>query len=209
MLENLDGDTLRLRSGHASHDFLAKLSHLRKENLFLDVDLVLSNEAFIEIEDTSKSNENEMFPAVTIKAHKIVLICCSPYFERMFSENFTEKDQKTVYIGGNLDHSAFEQIISYFYTGMLEIQSFNAIELLQVADLLLLEQTKTSLLRYMQQTLNSENCILYKDVGTTFCCKSLMETSDRFARRNFEDVCKRSVNWKMRNTAKIRDYSMQ
>ena len=146
MLENLDGDTLRLRSGHASHDFLSKLTHLRKENLFLDVDLVLSNDASIETEDSlhSKSEEDEILPNITIKAHKIVLICCSPYFERMFSEKFSEKDQKIVNIGGNLDHSAFEQIITYFYTGMLEIHSFNAIELLQVADLLLLEQTKKS-----------------------------------------------------------------
>ena len=48
MLENLDGDTLRLRSGHASHDFLTKLNQLRKEDLFLDVDLVLINDEFVE-----------------------------------------------------------------------------------------------------------------------------------------------------------------
>merc|ERR1712223_589346 len=108
----------------------------------------------------------------------------------MFSEKFSEKDQQTVHIGGNLDQSAFEQIIDFFYTGLLEVHSSNAIELLQVADLLLLQQTKASLLRYMQQTLNSDNCILYKDVGTTFYCNALMETADRFARRNFEDVCK-------------------
>ena len=193
MLENLDGDTLRLRSGHASHDFLTKLNQLRKEDLFLDVDLVLINDEFVETKDSfhDDTDQQKASPEITIKAHKLVLICCSPYFERMFSEKFSEKNQQMVYIGGNLDHSAFEQIINFFYTGLLEIKLSNAIELLQVADLLLLEQTKTSLLRYMQQTLNSDNCILYKDVGSTFCCKALMETADRFARRNFEDVCKR------------------
>ena len=195
MLENLDGDILRLRSGHASHDFLTKLSHLRKENLFLDVELVLMNDEIVGASDSCLSDEIEEETNVPnpIKAHKLVLICCSPYFEKMFSEKFSEKDQQTVYIGGNLDPSAFEQIIGFFYTGLLEVHSSNAIELLQVADLLLLQQTKTSLLRYMQQTLNSENCILYKDVGTTFYCNDLMETADRFARRNFEDVCKRLV----------------
>ena len=193
MLENLDGDTLRLRSGHASHDFLTKLNQLRKENLFLDVDLVLISDEFVKTEHSfhPRIDEQNRSPDVTIKAHKLVLICCSPYFERMFSEKFSEKDKQTVYIGGNLDDSAFEKIIEFFYTGQLEINSSNAIELLQVADLLLLEQTKKSLLRYMQQSLNSDNCILYKDVGSTFCCKALMETADRFARRNFEDVCKR------------------
>ena len=193
MLENLDGDILRLRSGHASHDFLTKLSHLRKENLFLDVELVLINDEYVEPSYSCLSDkiEEETNPSNSIKAHKLVLICCSPYFEKMFSEKFSEKDQQIVHIGGNLDHSAFEQIIDFFYTGLLEVHSSNAIELLQVADLLLLQQTKTSLLRYMQQTLNSENCILYKDVGTTFYCNALMETADRFARRNFEDVCKR------------------
>ena len=208
MLENFDGDILKLRSGHASNDFLSKLNNLRNAGLFLDIDLMLldtelkknerksidqsfTEEQEEENERKNKEENEEDANLNSIQAHKIVLICCSPYFEKMFSENFSEKEQKIVYIGGHLDHLAFEQIINFFYTGTLEITSYNAIDLLEVADLLLLEQTKNYLLKYMQQTLNSENCILYKNVGSTFSCKALMETSDRFARRNFEDVCRR------------------
>ena len=197
MLENLDGDVLKLRSGHASNDFLAKLNKLRSDNLFLDIDLILSKQPeCIPAEDEQGNVRDPMKETTTLKedplkAHKIVLSCCSPYFEKMFGENFSEKNQRSVCIGCDLDYSAFEQILNFFYTGVLEITPLNAIELLQVADVLLLDQTKECLLKYMQQTLNSENCILYKDVGKTFACTTLAETADRFARRNFEDVCKR------------------
>lgn len=82
MLETIDGDCLILRSHHCSAEFLRKMSKLREESLFVDVRL----KVFDVDENVCRQNEEEP----DIVAHKLVLSCCSPYFEAMFSKKFSE-----------------------------------------------------------------------------------------------------------------------
>ena len=82
-METFDGHVLTLRSGFASNGFLSKLRRLRSQDLFIDVLLVL--------------------PQTEIKAHKLILSCCSPYFEAMFGcDGFAEKDKQSVVIKGSI-----------------------------------------------------------------------------------------------------------
>ena len=63
MLENLDGDILKLRSGHASNDFLTKLNNLRNNDLFLDIDLILTKQLEnidIDEEDHDQNNRENL-----------------------------------------------------------------------------------------------------------------------------------------------------
>jgi hypothetical protein len=80
MLETIDGDCLILRSHHCSADFLRKMTKLREESLYVDVRLQV-----FEDENVCRQNEEP-----DIIAHKLVLSCCSPYFEAMFSKKFAE-----------------------------------------------------------------------------------------------------------------------
>ena len=82
MLETVDGDCLILRSHHCSAEFLRKMSKLREESLYVDVRLKV-----FDVENVCRQNEE---PDVDIVAHKLVLSCCSPYFEAMFSKKFAE-----------------------------------------------------------------------------------------------------------------------
>ena len=64
----------------------------------------------------------------------------------------------------------------------------NVPELLKLADLLLLENTKKYLINYLKQTLNSQNCILYKRLGQFYCDEPLIENSEEFMARNYVKV---------------------
>ena len=78
MLETFNSaeKTLVLRANHVSREFLQKMSKLRDSNNFIDVTL------------TSGTSADEI--EIEIPAHKIILTCCSSYFEAMLCGNFIE-----------------------------------------------------------------------------------------------------------------------
>ena len=129
MLETFNSveKTLILRSNHVSKDFLLKMSKLRENQHFIDITLICGP-SVEEIE-------------IEIPAHKLILTCCSVYFETMFCGHFKENDteQSKIFIGG-ISSKALKDMIQYFYTGILKINQENVMELLQAADILLLEQ---------------------------------------------------------------------
>ena len=88
----------------------------------------------------------------------------------------------------NVNFEALNCIIDYFYSGTLKITLENVQELLELADLLLLENTKKYLIKYLKQTLNSQNCILYKRLGQLYCDEKLIENSEEFMARNYVKV---------------------
>ena len=83
MLETFNSaeKTLVLRSNHVSREFLQKMSKLREANNFVDITLICG----------PSSDEIEM----EITAHKIILTCCSSYFEAMLCGNFKENSANT------------------------------------------------------------------------------------------------------------------
>ena len=127
MLEtfNREEKTLLLHSNFASKGFLQKLNHWREKKLFTDVVLCSVSDG------------------VELSAHKVILSCCSPYFEAMFCGSFSE--QQTSQNGGKISIGgvtgpALKSIMDYIYSGVLKVTIENAQDLLQIADLLLLEQ---------------------------------------------------------------------
>ena len=138
MLEtfNREEKSLTIRSNFASKAFLEKLNNWREKNLFIDVVLCADG--------------------VELSAHKVILSSCSPYFEAMFCGNFSEQHSKSdgkISIGG-VTGPALKSIMDYIYSGILKVTIENAPELLQIADLLLLEQVNNQFVTSNHQTTN-------------------------------------------------------
>ena len=165
---NGEDKTLTLRSNHASKDFLSKVQDCRLSKHFTDVTLVT--------EDGQQ-----------ITAHKLVLSGLSPYFQLMFRGSLKESEASEVLMK-DVNYEALNGLIDYFYCGTLKITLENVPELLKLADLLLLENAKKYLINYLKQTLNSQNCILYKRLGQLYCEEKLMENSEEFMARNYAKV---------------------
>ena len=93
MFETMEGDRLVIRAHHCSAEFLKKMTRLRDEELYVDVWIKVREEDDDD-DDVEKRRNGDDHDARVIKAHKLVLSCCSPYFEAMFSKKFADNGKE-------------------------------------------------------------------------------------------------------------------
>ena len=79
---------------------------------------------------------NECFPA-----NRMVLSCFSRVFERMFKVEMKERYEQTVEVK-QVDEKSMKILIDYIYTGHIDIDNENVMDLLSAADYLELEEVK-------------------------------------------------------------------
>jgi len=76
-----------------------------------------------------------------IAAHKLILSLHSPYLRTLFrTEGFLESGQDNVELN-DLDENAFERVVSYIYSGELDVNYETAVKILETATFLQLEDT--------------------------------------------------------------------
>ncbi len=93
--------------GHLSQ----ALNELRKENLLCDIIINVGGKGF--------------------NAHRAVLAATSSYFKAMFTSGFKESTQNEINIDGNPD--VFRVLITFAYTGVLELSPKTAYDVLNMA----------------------------------------------------------------------------
>ena len=97
-------------------EILRNLNNLRHEGSLCDVTLVVEGREF--------------------RVHRNVLAASSPYFRNMFTSDIREKTESKVAIEA-LTSSVMEGLLSYIYTGAVEIgEEWRARDLLSAADYL-------------------------------------------------------------------------
>ena len=93
---------------------------------------------------------------ISFKAHKLILAGCSPYFRCMFGKKkFTEENMDDVAIDPErelgIKASAVEQLIEYMYTGYMDFELGNIIDLIWASDLFQLPEIKEQGLDKLEQ----------------------------------------------------------
>ena len=111
--------------------------------------------------------------------HKAWLCASSPYFERMFSSMYMEKDQHRITLRC-ISQQAFNQIYSYVYTGKMNLNTENVIDVYSAADLLLYDDVKKAALEYMCYDINTHDCVEYLLFGLQMNIHRLVYTTKQF-----------------------------
>ncbi|XP_035659338.1 kelch repeat and BTB domain-containing protein 12-like [Branchiostoma floridae] len=144
------------------------------------------------LQDVVLEVEGRRFPC-----HRLVLSAASPYFRAMFTSDMAESRQKTVLLQG-LDANAFGEILSYIYSGTLNVDKVQP--LYQAADLLQLDYVRDTCSSYMAMSVQRSTCVdLYK-FADVFSVDSVLKRSLHFICMHFaevasrEDFCSLSVN---------------
>merc|ERR1711959_124875 len=118
----------------------------------------------------------------TFHAHKIVLTLQSERFRAMFSSGMKESFDKQIDIPG-MRYSIFATMMSFLYTGELELAHSDAndlqwmLELLRVADEFMLDYIKGVCERKLQDLVNAQNV------------RGLLEEADRCQAPNLVSYC--------------------
>ncbi|XP_061112414.1 kelch-like protein 38 isoform X2 [Conger conger] len=150
-----------------SSNLLSQLNGLRQEKIFTDVLLCSDGEE--------------------IPCHRTVLVSSSPYFRAMFCSNFRERHQARVDLKG-INPEVLGNIVDYVYTGSVSITIEKVLPLMQAASMLQYPRLFEACSTFLQEQLNTDNCLSMMRLSEILHCGSLREKARDMAVCSFSDV---------------------
>ncbi|KAM0064529.1 putative chromatin remodeling & transcription regulator BTB-POZ family [Helianthus debilis subsp. tardiflorus] len=120
-------------------------------------------------------------------AHRICLHASSDAFRAMFDGGYKEKDAKDIEIP-NIRWDVFELMMRYIYTGSIDVNMENALDLLTAADQYLLEGLKRLCEYNIAQDILVDNVSLMYDLSEAFNAMSLKNACIIFILKNFDKL---------------------
>eukprot|EP00794_Sanderia_malayensis_P006594 gene6594-7339_t len=126
---------------------------------------------------------------VEFRAHRVILASRSIYFYTMFASNLLESREEVIKLNGvTLD--AFRQLISYAYTGKIDIKPGIIEELLEAAHMFQFESVQDACFEFLRNNIDCANCIGIAYLAEKYHCKKAHRDAQEFSRQNFRAVSK-------------------
>jgi hypothetical protein len=98
-------------------------------------------------------------------------------------------------IGPGLTYEGLKPVIDFMYSGLLRIDPTTVWDILTAVDLLLLSETRKTILEsYLTKLVDVSNCVVCKRVGEMYNCDALIDNAENFIVRNFEDVFRENAD---------------
>jgi len=124
------------------------------------------------------------------KAHRRVLSEASPFFERLLNSDMKESKEGVIRLE-ILTDVGMREILEFIYTGSVQISAEDmAIELIRMADYLVLSSQKTVAGKFLGQYLNILNAISIYFLADIYGCEELLTNTTNFIFANFTAVTK-------------------
>ncbi|KTG34168.1 hypothetical protein cypCar_00007047 [Cyprinus carpio] len=183
-LLNRDGHSISHNSKRHYHDSFVSMNRMRQRGLLCDIVLHVANKE--------------------IKAHKVVLASCSPYFHAMFTNEMSESRQTHVTLH-DIDPQALEQLVQYAYTAEIVVGEGNVqftfisptvsclnLEqtLLPAASLLQLNGVRDACCKFLLSQLDPSNCLGIRGFADTHSCSDLLKSAHKYVLQHFVEVSK-------------------
>ncbi|XP_046356512.2 kelch-like protein 12 [Haliotis rufescens] len=166
MLPSMSLDRQIVTDQHAK-SILTTMNNLRKANTLCDITLKVMGESF--------------------PAHRIVLAACSDYFCAMFTNEMSEKDKSMIELH-EISSDVMRELLDFVYTETVDVSVENVQELLPAACLLQLNGVKEACCSFLENQLDSSNCLGIKIFAEQHSCKALWEAAESYSLHHFEEV---------------------
>ena len=122
-----------------------------------------------------------------LKAHRNVLCAASPFFYNALNTEMKEKKEGVIRLE-EASKGLMEDIVEYLYTGHVEISERNAVDLLAMADYLIIPSLKVKSCEVITQSMCHTNCLLFYYAAMRYQCTGLQERTRNFIFANFMSV---------------------
>ena len=150
-----------------SNNLLQYAEENRKEGSFNDVTINVENQR--------------------IRANRMVLASCSLYFEKLFKTEMKEKYQPTVELH-DINGAAVKILIEFIYTGSIDINNENVLDLLSTADYLQVDEAKQFCFEFLQTIVTPDTCFTILTVAQLHQHKELRENALQCMKDNLKDI---------------------
>ena len=123
-----------------------------------------------------------------ISVHKCVLAAGSKYFKALFTNSMQETTSSEPLTLNNVDESSLEAVIDYIYTGKIDLNEGNYLQIMDTANQLELPVLVNSCCDFVLQNLDMENCLAVHALGEQYSCLSLSVQAEQHIFRYFAEV---------------------
>ncbi|KFU95369.1 Kelch-like 17, partial [Chaetura pelagica] len=176
-LLNRDGHSISHNSKRHYHDAFVCMNRMRQRGLLCDIVLHVGTKE--------------------IKAHKVVLASCSPYFHAMFTSKYVcvatdemSESRQTHVTLHDIDPQALEQLVQYAYTAEIVVGEGNVQTLLPAASLLQLNGVRDACCKFLLSQLDPSNCLGIRGFADTHSCSDLLKSAHKYVLQHFVEVSK-------------------
>ncbi|KAK3732611.1 hypothetical protein QZH41_016081, partial [Actinostola sp. cb2023] len=123
-----------------------------------------------------------------IKAHRIVLAACSPYFRAMLTAGFAETFMSTISLR-DCNPESVQHMIDYFYSCKLTITQDNIEGILSTASLFEIPEVVQECGEFMVEEIQLDNCLGIQSLASQYSLTSLKSKVDNFISWKFMNLC--------------------
>ncbi|XP_062855751.1 kelch-like protein 10 [Trichomycterus rosablanca] len=124
---------------------------------------------------------------VNFSAHKILLCGSSSYFTSLFTSGWRGTGGAVHTVPG-VSPVTMELILSYVYTGRVEVTAQNVERLLEAADRLDVAGVVRLCCRFLEAQLGVHNCVGIRRYAEVYSCGELRDRAHAYVLQNFEEI---------------------
>ena len=146
------------------------------------------------LEYANKNRDEGFFSDVTIvagneriPANRLVLSCYSSYFEGMFKLQVRDRYEKFIEIT-TMDGKVLRALIDFIYTGSINIDEQNVLDLLSGADYLQLQEVKEFCFEFLRSYINVDNSLGVLKTADLYKNKNLKKEMLQYISINLDKV---------------------
>ena len=152
-------------------------------------------ETNVDLLEYAKTNRDEgvfndvtlQFGNLSIEANRMVLACCSNYFETMFKYKMKERYESNIPITG-VDGNIARTLVDYMYNAQIKIDNDSVMDILAGADYFQLDAVKEFCFEYLMNRMSLDNRYDVQTAAELYRSDQLQKQVNEFITKYFDEV---------------------